>query len=106
MQPRSPTGSQPVFDLAFEYDGARFVVEVKSGDPASSQQARYGVGQVLEYAYLLNHQVATTDAAIPVIPVILIESAPPAPWNELTQQLGIRVLIVTDLESGLDALLA
>jgi hypothetical protein len=106
VQPRRPIGSQPVFDLAFEHGGARYVVEVKSGDPASSQQVRYGVGQVLEYTHLLNQQGAMIDVAVPVIPVILIESAPPAPWTQLTQQLGVRVLIATDLDSGLDALLA
>lgn len=43
---------------------------------------------------------------MPVISVILIETAPPAPWAELTEQLGIRVLVIADLQAGLDALLA
>jgi hypothetical protein len=98
-----PTGSQPVFDLAFEHNSARYVVEVKSGEPASSQQVRYGVGQVLEYTHLLNQQAA---AAMPVMSVILIETAPPAPWAELAEQLGIRFLVIADLQAGLDALLA
>lgn len=103
VQPRRPNGSQPVFDLAFEHNSARYVVEVKSGEPASSQQVRYGVGQVLEYTHLLSQQAA---AAMPVISVILIETAPPAPWAELTEHLGIRVLVLANLQADLDALLA
>src|SRR5579875_88008 len=99
IEPRSPTASQPMFDLAFEHDGTRYVVEVKSGAPASHQQVRYGVGQVLEYAHLL------TDADGPVTPGILIESAPPVPWVTLTEELGVRVLTALHLAQSLDALL-
>jgi hypothetical protein len=99
IDPRSPSGSQPFFDLAFEHDGLRYVVEVKGGDPASHQQVRYGVGQVLEYAHLLS------SADAPVIPVILIESVPPMPWVDLAVQLGVRVLVATELDSALDTLL-
>lgn len=99
IEPRSPSGSQPFFDLAFEHAGLRYVVEVKSGHPASSQQVRYGVGQVLEYAHLLN----SADGA--VIPVILVESSPPMPWADLAAQLGVRVLVATELDSALDTLL-
>ncbi len=99
IDPRSPSGSQPFFDLAFEHDGLRYVVEVKSGNPASQQQVRYGVGQVLEYAHLLS----SADAS--VIPVILIESVPPMPWVDLAGQLGVRVLVAAELDSALDTLL-
>jgi hypothetical protein len=99
IDPRSPSGSQPLFDLAFEHDGLRYVVEVKAGNPASQQQVRYGVGQVLEYAHLLS------SADAPVIPVILIESVPPMPWVDLAGQLGVRVLVATELDSALDTLL-
>jgi hypothetical protein len=98
IEPRSPTASQPMFDLAFEHEGTRHVVEAKSGDPASAQQVRYGVGQVLEYA----HMMAAAGGA--VIPVILIESAPPAPWVELAGSLGVRMLIAADLDASLDVL--
>jgi len=93
IDPRSPSGSQPLFDLAFENEGVRYVVEVKGGDPASQQQVRYGVGQVLEYAHLLS------SADAPVIPVILLESIPPTPWVDLAGQLGVRLLVSTELDS-------
>lgn len=99
IDPRSPSGSQPLFDLAFEHDGLRYVVEVKTSNPASQQQVRYGVGQVLEYAHLLS------SADAPVIPVILIESVPPMPWVDLAGQLGVRVLVAAELDSALDTLL-
>jgi hypothetical protein len=99
IDPRSPSGSQPFFDLAFEHNGLRYVVEVKSSDPASQQQVRYGVGQVLEYAHLL------TGAGAPVVPVILIESVPPMPWVDLAEQLGVQVLVANELDSTLDRLL-
>lgn len=99
IEPRSPSGSEPFFDLAFEHAGLRYVVEVKSSDPATQQQVRYGIGQVLEYAHLLS----SLDA--PVIPVILIESVPPVPWVDLAGQLGVRVLVAAELDSALDGLL-
>ena len=98
IEPRSPSGSQPLFDLAFQCGGARYVVEVKGGDPASNQQVRYGVGQVLEYAHLLS------GADPPVIPVILFESAPPEPWVELLSELGVQVLISSELDESLSTL--
>ncbi len=49
------------------------------------------------------HLLSSADA--PVIPVILIESVPPTPWVDLAGQLGVRVLVATELDSALDTLL-
>lgn len=100
ISPLSPSPSNPMFDLAFEHDGRRYVVEVKSGLPASQQQVRLGTGQVLEYAHLLR------DGERDVVPVLLIEAAPPAPWAALAAELGIRVLQADALDVGLDSLQA
>lgn len=54
ITPRSPYGSDPKFDLGFEYKNQRYVVEVKSiTKDNESDQLRYALGQVLEYAFIL-----------------------------------------------------
>jgi hypothetical protein len=42
---------------------------------------------------------------MPRNPVILIESVPPTPWADLAAQLGVRVLVATELDSALETLL-
>lgn len=101
IEPLSPASDDPRFDLAFEWQGKRFVVEVKSGDPPGSQQLRLGAGQVLEYRYLLAAKHATE-----VIPVLLIESAPPYPWSSLAEEVGFSLLSADRLDESLSALLA
>jgi hypothetical protein len=101
VEPRSPDGWQPRFDLAFEHTGRRFVVEVKSGDPVTSQQVRLGAGQVLEYCHVLRD-----STPLQVHPVLLIESTPPHPWVALADAMGIHLLRADELEKSLSALLA
>ena len=99
LDARSPS-TGPQFDLAFDHDGKRFLVEVKSGDPVSNQQVRLGVGQLLEY----RHQLMA-DAGPEIQAVLLVESAPPAPWEALAGELGIEILRNDRLEESLDGLL-
>ncbi len=102
VEPRSPGGWQPQFDVAFEHADTRFVVEVKSGDPVSGQQVRLGAGQLLEYRHLLR----TTDTASQQVhAVLLVEAEPPHPWAALATALGIRLLRADQLEESLSALL-
>lgn len=72
VEPRSPRPFEPAFDLAWEHDGTTVVVEVKSANDANHrQQARLGVGQVLEYAAILND-----GSAGDYRPVLLLGQAP------------------------------
>jgi hypothetical protein len=96
-----PVGWGPQFDLGFVYDGTHYVVEIKSGAPTSAQQARLGVGQVLEYRHLL----LAGDVDV-VQAVLFVESELPGPWPELANLLNVRVVRMDDLEGTLDALLA
>lgn len=58
VEPRSPRSFDPAFDLAWEHDGTTVIIEVKSANEANHrQQARLGIGQVLEYAAVLNDEV-------------------------------------------------
>lgn len=66
IEPRSPRPSEPAFDLAWEYNGSTVIVEVKSVNESNHrQQARLGVGQVLEYAAILHDE--SVDACRPVL---------------------------------------
>lgn len=68
VEPRSPRSSDPAFDLAWEYDSTTVIVEVKSANDSNHrQQARLGVGQVLEYAAILNDAVAGDYRAVLVL---------------------------------------
>lgn len=59
IEPRSPRSAEPAFDVAWEFGQTTVVVEVKSvSDANHRQQARLGIGQVLEYVAVLNDSVA------------------------------------------------
>jgi hypothetical protein len=99
IEARSPGSWQPQFDLAFEHQGQRYVVEIKSGAPVSAQQVRLGVGQILEYCHLMQ------DDERRVSPVLLLQGDPPGPWNVLLRDLGIRVIRGDAISASLDHLL-
>ncbi len=103
VEPRSPGGWQPQFDVAFEHARKRFIVEVKSGDPVTAQQVRLGAGQLLEYRHLLRDMDTVSQE---VHAVLLVEAEPPHPWTALVGGLGIRFLRADQLEESLSALLA
>ena len=100
INPLSPSVGEPQFDLAFEHAGKGFLVEVKSGDPVSTQQMRLGAGQLCEYRHQLRASTGTELQA-----VLLIESTPPEPWEELAGALGVRILQNDRLEDSLPRLL-
>lgn len=100
IEPRSPGPGQPEFDLAFEHEGKRFVVEIKTSDPVARQQIRLGVGQVLEYRHLL------AGERVEVEPVLLFEAEPPDPWKLIAERLGLRLLRADRMEQSLSALLS
>lgn len=78
VEPRSPRAAEPQFDLAWQYDGTTVVVEVKSATDANHrQQARLGVGQVLEYAAILQ------DNAPADYRTVLLLGQPPEPLDYL-----------------------
>jgi hypothetical protein len=96
---RGPGASDPQFDLGFVHDGTHYVIEVKTGVPASTQQARLGVGQLLEYCHLM-----LAHGADAVQPVLCVETKLPEPWPELTRSLNVGVIRADDLEGTLDAM--
>lgn len=101
ISPRVPAAAGPQFDLGFVRDGIHYVVEVKTGAPANAQQARLGVGQVLEYRHVL--LAGGVDA---VQSVLCVETQLPEPWPELAKSLNVGVIRADDLEGTVDALLS
>jgi hypothetical protein len=74
LEPLSPLGADPRFDLAWKQDAVAYVVEVKSlTDENEEKQLRLGLGQVLTYAYLLEW-----DNVEAVRPVLAVERQPTA----------------------------
>jgi len=100
ITPLGPGALDPRFDLGFVHDGAHYVIEVKTGAPATTQQARLGVGQVLEYCHVLRER-----GVVAVRPVLCVETALPEPWPDLTKALAVRVIRADDLGGTLGALL-
>lgn len=83
VQPRSPSPSEPNFDLAWETGGQKFVAEVKSLTVRNEErQLRLGLGQLLRYRALL-----ASDA--PVRAVLMAERRPTdSTWDDLCTELG------------------
>lgn len=68
LEPLSPAGDDPRFDIAWKHDGVAFVAEVKSlTDLNEEKQLRLGLGQVLTYAHLLDWP--DVESARPVLAV-------------------------------------
>lgn len=98
LQPRSPAGSEPAYDVAWEErDGSLVVAEVKSLTARNAErQLRLALGQVLRYRHLL-------AAAGRVRALIVTSGPPPDPaWYTLCDTLGIGLIARGDLESELD----
>lgn len=87
LEPRSPCGEEPSFDLAWESDGCTWVAEIKSTTPANEEkQLRLGLGQVLRYCHLLR-------ARGEVRPVLVLERCPAdTSWQQLCSGLGVKLL--------------
>jgi hypothetical protein len=84
LSPQDPAPDDPQFDLAWETGAGLTVVEVKSITSANeTHQIRLGLGQVLEYAFLLS-----TPA--PVRPVLFLEREPSSHhWGRVCESVGV-----------------
>jgi hypothetical protein len=100
IAPRSPGSWQPEFDLAFEHEETRWVVEAKSSKPVSPQQMRLGLGQVLEY----RHRLAGGDGQS-VRAALLLETTPDDPWPAVCREAGVSVIAADELTGCLTACL-
>lgn len=100
--PRSPSSAEPSFDLAWEHDDTIVIVEVKSAtDENHRQQARLGIGQVLEYVAILN------DATVNDYRPVLLLGQPPSNVDYLLAMMSGVVVIGPDdyYKLGLEDLL-
>ena len=89
IEPVSPRGNEPNFDVAWRVGDRVFVAEVKSLTVANEEkQLRLGLGQVLRYAQQLGDGV---------VPVLVAERAPKDPtWEQLCARVGV-ILVWPDL---------
>lgn len=87
IEPLSPRPGDPLFDVAWRYDGTLYVAEVKSITPANEErQLRLGLGQILRY----RNQLA--PGGPPVHGVLVPERAPSDPsWIELCDDVGVSI---------------
>jgi hypothetical protein len=85
LDPRSPRGDEPNFDLAWRRHQTVFIAEVKSTTPTNEErQLRLGLGQVLRYRALLHRRFEDVRA------VLVAEHAPAdESWIELCQELDV-----------------
>jgi hypothetical protein len=86
LQPFSPTGEQPNFDVAWSDGSALWVAEVKSlTDENEEKQLRLGLGQVLRYRQLANPTGVARAA-------LVTEHEPKdRTWAVLCESLGIAL---------------
>jgi hypothetical protein len=88
LEPRSPCGEEPEYDLAWSDGTTTFVSEVKSTTNANEEkQLRHGLGQVLRYRHVMQRQHGV------VVAVLAIERAPvDESWIHLCQSLGVLLV--------------
>jgi len=105
--PLSPKQSEPQYDIAWEYAGTTVVVEVKSANESNRrQQARLGIGQVLEFVALLRD--ADEDRVFR--PALLLGIEPDNTDYLLAHESGVTIigpnqfnyLFIEDLAPGSD----
>jgi hypothetical protein len=89
LAPRSRSGPEPPYDLAWEDDGAIFVAEIKSlTDLNEERQLRLALGQILRYEQLL---AALTGK--PIRKVIAVEREPERhDWVDLCASHNIELV--------------
>lgn len=101
LVPLSPLPGGPRFDLAWRCSSGLVVVEVKSITVANfGQQCRLGLGQVLEYRYLLQRSNEPT-----VRPVLVTSAEPTDLYRDLGHSLGVTVTSLAVAEQRLGELL-
>lgn len=92
ITPRSPSGDEPNYDLAWVHDGRTFVAEVKSTTQKNEEkQLRLGLGQVLRYAHLFPGKV---------VPVLIPENElHDASWYATCESVGVLIIPPSKFES-------
>ena len=87
LEPRSPSSTEPDFDIAWNDKGIRFVAEVKSLTcDNESTQLRLALGQVLWYRHVLSDHG-------PSAAVVMLERAPlDSRWPALFAEQGVHVI--------------
>jgi hypothetical protein len=89
LEPRSPGGPDPDFDIGWwQSRAAMVVIECKSTTARNEEkQLRLGLGQVLDYAH------RGQRGARKVIPVLAVENRPrSARWEALCAKHGVRLV--------------
>ena len=86
-EPRSPSDSDPLFDVGWIAADAAWIAEVKSLAPTNEErQLRLGLGQVLSYAHLVDWGFEDNR------PVLAVEREPSsAYWSDLCQSHGVAL---------------
>ena len=86
-EPRSPSDSDPLFDVGWIAADAAWIAEVKSLTPANEErQLRLGLGQVLSYAHLVDWGFENNH------PVLAVEREPSSGyWPDLCESHGVAL---------------
>ena len=86
-EPRSPSDSDPLFDVGWIAADAAWIAEVKSLTPTNEErQLRLGLGQVLSYAHLVDWGFEDNR------PVLAVERKPSSEyWPDLCQSHGVAL---------------
>jgi hypothetical protein len=86
IEPLSPQGGDPQFDIAWIQDDVAFITEVKSLTVANEErQLRLGLGQVLSYIHVLDWPHVDDVRA-----VLAVERQPTADyWETLCSEYGV-----------------
>jgi hypothetical protein len=98
IHPRSPTGDEPNYDLAWEEaDETTVVAEVKSLTTRNAErQLRLAVGQVLRYRFVLSSRSSVRAL------IVTSEPPPQRDWYSFCSELGIGLVARRDLDTELD----
>jgi hypothetical protein len=98
--PRSPAGDEPSYDLAWEEaDGSLIVAEVKSVKPQNvERQLRLALGQVLRYRSVLGESGRSVRALL-----VLSEEPHDTRWVSLCAELGVGLVWLPDMQTGMAA---
>ncbi len=100
-QPRSPSVSDPLFDIGWIAAETAWITEVKSLTDSNEQnQLRLGLGQVLSYAYLVDWDLKAYQ------PVLAVEREPSSSyWTDLCMSHGVKLSWPETFEELLDSCL-
>ena len=100
LEPLSPGPDDPQFDIAWQPRGRFVVCEVKSANLENvRQQARLGLGQVLDYRESLRQA-----ARLEVLAVLVLTLPPPSVVVKAALSVGVRLVAADGLSAGLSPL--